>query len=243
MRERVLLVVMGVYGRLYRALCGEHPNMRPWHFQWLTERAVEDSIRDRLSTLHGRVLDVGCGDAPYRRWMPNADYVGADVEPGPHVDFQLVPGKPWPVADDAFDAALCTQVLEHVADLEETVAELKRVVRPGGRLIVTVPFAYNEHANPHDYRRLSRHEGQRLLGDVAEVTVETRGRVGTVLGTTLLNWIDASMTRTGVLICLRLATLPVWLLTSAVVNAGCSALDWLDRTEQFYAQVVIDARL
>src|SRR4051812_26929152 len=60
------------------------------------------------------------------------------------------PQARWPLPDSSFDVLLCTQVLEHVSDLEHVFSEMVRVSRPGGRLIVSVPFYFNEHDPPLD---------------------------------------------------------------------------------------------
>ena len=244
MRRRLGVATANAHRTLYASACGQHPEMRPWHFQWLSERAVTSALRDALASVEGDVLDVGCGDAPYRPWMPHARrYVGADVTPGLAVDLLIVPNEPWPIPSDSFDVTLCTQVLEHVADLDLVIGELRRVTHPGGRVIVTVPFSYNEHGGPHDYRRLSRHGVPNALGEVAEITVQTSGGVGTLLGTTLLNWLEITTARRGEFALLRLILLPLWIVTGAVVNVVCAGLDHLDKTDQFYAQVIVDARL
>ena len=78
------------------------------------------------------VLDVGCGNKPYARWLTNAQEY-----PGPSVDVVVQTGAPWPFVNDSFDAVLCTQVLEHVADLEHFVGQIHRVLKPGVTLVVS----------------------------------------------------------------------------------------------------------
>lgn len=66
-----------LYRQLYEALCGKHPRLLPWHFQWLDTLYLARTLKARLPQLAGRVLDVGCGDKPYRALFSQAtDYVG-----------------------------------------------------------------------------------------------------------------------------------------------------------------------
>ena len=64
-------------------------------------------------------------------------------------------GRRFPFDDARFESVLCNQVLEHVFNPEEFIAEIHRVLTPGGRLILTVPFVWDEHEQPHDYARYS----------------------------------------------------------------------------------------
>lgn len=72
-----------LYRQIYEALCGKHPHLRPWHFQWLATVYLVRMLKLRLPQLTGRVLDVGCGDKPYQPWFAQAtEYVGIDVAGG-----------------------------------------------------------------------------------------------------------------------------------------------------------------
>jgi SAM-dependent methyltransferase len=244
LKRRLGAILGRAYPSLYGVLCGVHPNLRPWHFQWLSGRALYEPLRDVLGEVEGDVLDVGCGAQPYRGWMPRAErYVGIDVADGPGVDVVIVPGQTWAVDSAAFDVLLCTQVLEHVADLEHTLSELRRVVRPGGRLVVAVPFAYNEHGTPHDYWRVSRHGVRLLLERDAEVErVIRQGGVGTLICVSLLNWLEVTVAASGPLAFLRLAVLPVWIAFCAFVNGIGALLDRVDASGLFYINVLVVAR-
>jgi len=58
-----------------------------------------------------------------------------------------------PFLDASLDGILCEVVLEHVPDVLPALAEIERVLRPGGRVYLTLPFIWPYHASPHDYRR------------------------------------------------------------------------------------------
>ena len=149
-----------LYDRAYAAICGAHPNYWPWHFQYLFLADVHPWQRSRMAQLKGRVLDVGCGRRPYEAWLDKRpdgvrEYIGLDVAPGPGVDIVVGPDDKWPLADASIDGVLLTQVLEHVADRRLLVEEISRVLRPGGTLLLTVPFIFPLHGLPHDYARFT----------------------------------------------------------------------------------------
>jgi SAM-dependent methyltransferase len=243
---RDFLAALGrAYSRAYAWLCGAPPGpLRPWHYKWLATVDLQRDLREVLGTLEGRVLDVGCGQQPYRRWLPDGgEYVGVDVEERPGVSAVIRPGERWPLEDGSFDAVLCTQVLEHDSDPEHTLEEIERVLESGGRAVITVPFAYNEHAMPHDYRRYSAIGAAAAVGSRLEVLeVRKEGLAGSLLGTLWLNWIEHAIGRSRVLQLLRAPLLPLWILYSAMVNLGCRGIDRMDRTGAFYSNVMVVAR-
>ena len=239
---------MGTIGvaadRAYATLCGSHPYLRPWHFQWLPTKDLYADLRRVLPGLEGRVLDVGCGDKPYERWFAKArGYVGVDVSPGARVDHVIERAVPWPFPDESFDVVLCTQVLEHVSDLAHVLHELDRVLRPGGTLVVTVPFAYNEHGVPHDYRRFTAWEVRRMFGERFEVLeLKRQGGVGSTVGALCLNWVESAAARHRGLRLAKTLLLPAWIPVCALVNLAGALLDALDRTDAYYGNVLLQAR-
>lgn len=113
-----------------------------------------------------RVLDAGAGDSPYRELFAHCEYVASDWEGSPHPGARradiVAPLDALPVADESFDGVLCTQVLEHVPDPAAALSELRRVLRPGAPLWLTVPFVGELHEEPHDFYRYTSY-GLRTL--------------------------------------------------------------------------------
>lgn len=100
-----------------------------------------------------RVLDVGCGDRPYEPLFAGAaEVVGFDVPGSAHAD---VVGsiEAIPLEDASVDLVVCLQVLEHVPDPAAAVRELQRVVRPGGRVLLSTHGVAPFHPNPDDHWR------------------------------------------------------------------------------------------
>lgn len=114
-----------------------------------------------------RVLDAGAGAAPYRPLFDHCEYVTQDwpgtVHPGARAADILADLHDLPAADASFGFVLCTEVLEHVADPARVLQELARVLRPGGSLLLTVPFVGELHEEPHDHWRFTSHGMKRLL--------------------------------------------------------------------------------
>jgi SAM-dependent methyltransferase len=239
----LLARLRGLCNRLYESLCGHPPvDVRPLHRQWLVYVDLHRDLRELLSRLEGRVLDVGCGEQPYRPWLPpGGDYVGIDVDERPGT-VRIHPGERWPLDDASFDAVLCTQVLEHDSDPDHTLAEIERVLRPGGTAVISVPFAYNEHAMPHDYRRWSAVGARAFVDrrlDVAEV--RKQGLAGSLVGTLWLNWLEHQIGRSAALQLVRALLVPLWILYCGMVNAVARAIDSFDRTGAFYLNVLLVA--
>ena len=102
----------------------------------------------------GRVLDYGCAEMPYRSLFPRTiEFVGADLPGNPHASVALNPDGSLPVADASFDAILSTQVLEHVEDPVLYLAECSRVLRPGGRMLLSTHGIFVYHPDPVDLWR------------------------------------------------------------------------------------------
>jgi SAM-dependent methyltransferase len=126
---------------------------------FLARRALHREIAAVAPKLSGRLLDVGCGRKPYRGLFAVDEYVGLEIDSEAtrargYADY-FYDGKRFPFDDAAMNAVICNQVLEHVFNPDEFLAEIRRVLRPGGRLLLTVPFAWDEHEQPHDYARYS----------------------------------------------------------------------------------------
>lgn len=224
-------------------LTGTEPHVRPWQFHWLAAEPMTRLLRPRLASLHGDVLDVGCGTKPYESLVPQADrYTGADIAGGPGVDVMIAADEPWALPDDSFDSLLCTQVLEHAEDPELTMSEMARVLKPGGRAVITVPFIYNEHGVSGDYLRLSRQGAERFVGrHLKVVDVRGAGAFGSTVGALVLNWMLMALASVEPGRLVLVAFLPLWLLFAWVVSAVGALVDRIDRSRVFYGHVVVIA--
>jgi SAM-dependent methyltransferase len=131
---------------------------RPWHRLGYIIEALPAGLKELSSELlvgdRGRVLDYGCADAPYRRFFaPSVDYVGADLPGNPAATVEIQSDGRVPLADASVDAVLSTQVLEHVQDPVLYLDECYRVLRPGGRILLSTHGMMVYHPDPVDYWR------------------------------------------------------------------------------------------
>jgi 2-polyprenyl-3-methyl-5-hydroxy-6-metoxy-1,4-benzoquinol methylase len=113
---------------------------------------------------------------PYRPTIEQyaKTYDGLDIEPrSSDVRYVCSATDISPVPDAAYDTVLCSEVLEHVADPGAALAEIGRVLKPGGRLVLTTPFLGRLHDEPHDYYRFTKHGLATLLEAVPLEVEET----------------------------------------------------------------------
>jgi len=126
---------------------------------FFARRGLHQGLGEFLSILEGEVLDVGCGRKPYAHLTRAKRYVGVDIDtPATRAlaaADHYYDGRTLPFADASFDAVLCSQVLEHVFTPDEFLREIRRVLRPGGVLLLATPFVWDEHEQPQDYGRYS----------------------------------------------------------------------------------------
>jgi SAM-dependent methyltransferase len=140
----------------------------PLHPQWLVETRAE-TARWLAPQLRGTVLDIGCGD----RWLEtlitaDSRYIGLDSV---HTGTELYGARPalyadatrLPIADASIDRVALLDVLEHLEHPQAALREIARVLKPGGSLLVSVPFLYPVHDAPFDFQRPTEHGLKRDL--------------------------------------------------------------------------------
>lgn len=111
-------------------------------------------VRPFAAEVQGSLFDYGSGGGPYRSLFRGITrYVRADITPGPNVDCRLLPNGLTEEPADHYDAILSTQVLEHVPDPAAYLRECWRILRPGGRLLLTTHGMFEEHGCPYDFHR------------------------------------------------------------------------------------------
>jgi len=113
----------------------------------------------------GRVLDYGAGNSPYQHLLKCDQYVTVDISQNLacNIDYLIVPGEKLPIQDQAFDLVLLLDVLEHIAEPDFVLGEIRRLLAPHGSLIISIPFMYREHETPYDFARYTAFGIQELL--------------------------------------------------------------------------------
>jgi SAM-dependent methyltransferase len=213
-----------------------HATWYNWYASGLLMREVE-ALGRGLSG--GTVIDVGCGEQLYRHAVSGyRHYVGFDSPHAPdrgrnadvHGDALALP-----FSSGCADLVLCTEVIEHVTDPAAMLSEFTRVLAPGGVVLLTSPFTWHLHDEPHDYWRFTEF-GLRLLFDHAGFRVLALRSTNGFLGATLQSWAYWLMQVSGPL--RPLSRLPVFLLQAAARLAGP-----FDRNRRMTSNYVVLARM
>jgi SAM-dependent methyltransferase len=122
------------------------------------------------------VLDIGGGrtesNHSYHSLFPNRHCVDIDPERKPDT---VADAHNLPFDDNSFEFILCTEVLEHLHTPQKAIDEMRRVLIPGGKLILTTRFVFPIHDAPHDYFRYTKYGLGYLLREwkAVEITPET----------------------------------------------------------------------
>lgn len=136
--------------------------------RFIADIACQQYERVITTFASGKLLDVGCGKVPlygiYNSLVSSAtciDWPGS-MHGLRHVDLTCDLSEAIPLADSSFDTVLASDVLEHLPNVELCWSEMVRLLRPGGHLIIGVPFMYWVHEAPNDYGRYTEYALARL---------------------------------------------------------------------------------
>lgn len=150
--------------------------INPFYF---IRRDLYVNIKRMAPSLKGKLLDFGCGRKPYENLFSVSEYIGIDMEQTGHehknskVDVYY-DGKHIPFADETFDSLFCSEVFEHVFNLDEILPEIGRVMKTNGQMLITVPFCWNEHEVPYDFGRYTSFGIRHILEKAGFEVVEFR---------------------------------------------------------------------
>lgn len=120
------------------------------------EKFISENSSDKLT------LDLGCSNSPYSHYFKNR--IGLDVNEGRGVDV-VADAHDLPFEDGKFDIILCTEVLEHLHSPHVAISEMKRVLKVGGKLVLTTRFIFPIHDAPGDYFRYTKYGLRHLFKD------------------------------------------------------------------------------
>jgi len=215
----ILLKILKYWRDCWRSLEGPELEPRLWHSHFLTAHHAEKSLLRLGSYLQGKTIDIGAGTGQGARYINPAktDYFPTDLPTGRSTSdpsISLRAHKPivhcsiydLPFAAESFEAALLLNVLEHLSAPSVGLAEVERILKPGGSLLFCVPFAFPLHGLPDDYRRWTsqglRHELESAGFELCELCT-----CGTTFSSLAVN----------INLCLRYEVQPLVLLTPFLI--------------------------
>ncbi|MBT4482933.1 MAG: class I SAM-dependent methyltransferase, partial [Candidatus Latescibacteria bacterium] len=124
---------------------------------YIARKGLVNEIASLSMHISGRVLDVGCGNKPYEKLFNSDQYIGLEIDTPENRRSKKADmfynGMHIPAENKYFDGVVAFQVFEHVFNPEDFLIELRRVLKQGGKLLMTIPFVWDEHEQPHDFAR------------------------------------------------------------------------------------------
>lgn len=110
-----------------------------------------------LLPVSGIILDVGAGRGDFEALLTGHDYLTLDVYPYPETDIVCDLTVINPFRPNSFDAILLMNVLEHIFETRRFIASLTHALKPGGKLILAIPFMVKMHQEPLDFVRYTHY--------------------------------------------------------------------------------------
>ncbi len=143
---------------------------------------IYKDAKKALPKFTGIVLDVGCGNSPYKHLLNAAQtqYIGIDIVDADTFDYSnslIIPfdGKRIPFDANYFDAVICTEVLEHVEKYQLLIDEILRVMKPGAKGFITIPWSARFHYIPYDYFRYTPSSLKAMFSKFEKLEIKSRG--------------------------------------------------------------------
>ena len=140
----------------------------------LTRKITRHKLAEFLSKQEsdGKTLNIGGGSLEYSSYFGNTVVLDIAQSTGPDI---LGDAHFLPLRDESFDIVVCTEVLEHLKEPQKAIDEMKRVVKKGGKLLLTTRFIFPLHETPSDYFRYTKYGLRYLLRDwdIVQITEET----------------------------------------------------------------------
>jgi len=125
---------------------------------YIIRKLLYKAIYNNSQNIKGVVLDFWCWEKPYKDLFKYKKYIWVDYKSSGHDNTRNDIDIYWdwkkiPVDNELFDSFICTEVLEHVFDIDTTLNEIYRVLKKWGKWIITIPFFVWEHEIPYDFAR------------------------------------------------------------------------------------------
>lgn len=198
-----------------------------------------------------RVLDLAAGTCPYREMLKHCEYKAQDFKQLSDIQNRgcqaygtidyICDVTAVPVPDRSFDVVICTEALEHVPDPMDVVREISRLLRPGGKVILTAPLGSGLHQEPfHFYGGFTPHWYRRVLAlhGFEDCVIEGNGGTYKHIGQEVLRFVRMTAPwRLPAPLPVKILWAPIWLAIAPLLGGAmpfiCHVLDRYDREQAF----------
>jgi SAM-dependent methyltransferase len=133
------------------------------YYNWLIFKIINPALEPLLKKYaHGRTADIGCGEKPYKEILSHLvdEHIGIDhpntIHNRSNIDIFSDAYK-IDIPDESIDFILCTDVLEHLEEPKQAIAEAYRILKKGKYVIYTVPLFWHLHEEPRDFYRYTKY--------------------------------------------------------------------------------------
>jgi len=210
---------------------------------WLIYKIHNEQLKQYAERhIKGLLIDIGCGDdqykemlAPYVRRHVGFDHLGTNHDKS-KADF-FASAYHIPVADNTFDSAICTAVLEHLEEPEEAVRECHRALKSGAVAIYSIPFIWHVHEDPRDFYRFTKYGIKYIFEKAGFEVIEVKALSGFWVTFGQLLVYNIYRHNRG-----ALKTLRVVELAGAAIQRIAYVLDKVDRAERWTWMYMVAAR-
>jgi len=159
----------------------KHPNCKAYN--WLFYKIGDKFLNKYSPLMRGKLFDLGCGEGAYKSFFLEhaKEYVGVDWAGTVHkaqLDIAADLNKALPIENGAADCVVALSVLEHLYEPQVMLNEAYRILKPGGAMIIQVPWQWWIHEQPHDYFRFTPFGLKYMLEKAGFTSIEIEPQTG-----------------------------------------------------------------
>lgn len=173
-----------------RKISKSHSNRR--RYNWLSYDISDSFLKKYVGFYKGTMYDLGCGESPYKDFFLQyvKEYVGVDWTDSHHqfnADITADLNKVLPISPEVADVVISLSVLEHLCEPQLMLHQVNRILKPGGAVVLQVPWQWWVHEAPHDYFRYTPYGLEYMLRKAGFDSVVVEPQAG-YFTTAVLKW-------------------------------------------------------